>query len=115
MGEVNLIINGKSYGIACDDGQESRVVELGKLVDTHVRSIAAAGAANNESHRLVLAGIMMADEIKELRDAVNQMQSRTAASPAAGLSPADERQIAEALAHLALRIDAVAGGLQTRQ
>lgn len=42
MAEVNLSIYGKSYGIACDDGQEDRVLELGGYVDARLREIATA-------------------------------------------------------------------------
>lgn len=117
MGEVNLAIHGKSYGVACDNGQEQRVVQLGKFVDSRLREIAAAGAASNESHLLVLTAIVMADEIQELREAVkNNAANGNAAvqQPAQTgiMSKDDERQFAAAIDHLAIRINSVAARLQ---
>ena len=66
MAEVTLSINGRDYGISCDDGQEQRVQDLGMYVDSRLRDIAKAGAASNESHLLVLTSIMLADEIFDL-------------------------------------------------
>jgi cell division protein ZapA len=117
MPQVNLAIHGKSYAIACDDGQEQRVQEIGKLVDARVRDIAAAGAATTESHLLVLASLVMMDEIWELRETVNALgrqvhagsavHSDTPVNPDA-LSPEEEQEILAAIDHLAARIDSVA-------
>lgn len=113
MGEINLAIHGKSYGVACDDGQEQRVSQLGKFVDTRLREIAAAGAASNESHLLVLTAIVMADEIQELRENMRHMVPANANGGAqGGLSKDDERQIAAAIDHLAIRINSVATRLR---
>ena len=67
MAEISVNINGRKYGMECDDGQESRVVDLGQYVDHKVKQIAAAGAATGESHLLVLTSLMLADEILELK------------------------------------------------
>ena len=48
MAQVTIAIHGKTYNIACDDGQEARVQELGKYIDMRFREIAGAGAASTE-------------------------------------------------------------------
>ncbi len=117
MAEVNVIIHGQSYGIACDDGQEARVQELGRYVDQRLREIAGAGAATTESHLLVLAGLVMADEIFEQRDTIEnlsnapQMQSAQPAqeqAPAADFAAQEEASAAaEIIEQLVARIDGV--------
>ena len=109
MAEVNIQINGRYYGIACDDGQERRVTELARQVDSRVRDIARAGAASSESHLLVLASILMADEMADLRD--NGAQAE-APPISAGLPEEDEEAIVNAIDGLASRIDEIAGNLQ---
>ena len=106
MAEVSVTIHGKVYGIACDDGQERRVQELGRYVDTRVREIASAGAATNESHMLVLAALVLADEIFDLK-----MGPQAAADNEERLTQDDERVIVDAINHLAARIDSVADRL----
>ena len=71
MAHINLTINGRNFGMECDDGQEQRVIDLGNYVDAKVKTIAAAGAASNENHLLVLTSLMLADEIHDLRDSLS--------------------------------------------
>lgn len=117
MAEVTITIQGKSYKIACDDGQEKRLAALGRYVDARLSDIAKSGAASSESHLLVLTSIVLADEVNELRVAleaagtprtiVREIEQR--------VSEEDEREIIEAINHLATRIDSVATRLQKIQ
>ena len=68
MAEVSVKINNKSYGIACDEGQEDRVRELGNYVNERLSSLVASGAASSEVQNLVLTCIVLADEIADLQD-----------------------------------------------
>lgn len=117
MAEISITINGRNYGIACDDGQEKRVRELASYVDARLREIARAGAASNESHLLVLTSIILADEIAEARSGIHQHAARTAAAaqpPISGvhMTEDDEEAIVSAIDLLAARIDSIAGHLQ---
>ena len=115
MAEVSLSIHGKSYGIACDDGQENRVIEVGQYVDNRARDIASAGAASNENHLLVLTALVLADEVKELRDTLVNAQANGAAPQQVvnqGLSETEERRIIDSIEQLANRIDSVASKLR---
>jgi cell division protein ZapA len=112
MAEISLNIHGKTYGIACDDGQETRVIEVGQYVDNRARDIASAGAASNENHLLVLTALVLADEVKELRDHLRAAQANNNIAPgqrgAAGLSREEEAKIVRSIEQLASRIDSVA-------
>lgn len=108
MGEVNLTINGRSFGVSCDDGQEQRVVDLGHYVDSRLKEIAGAGAAGNEMHLLLLTSLMLADEVFDLRENLNTGKPVNGGA----ISKQDEAMIAEAINHFAGRIDTVADRLQ---
>lgn len=115
MSEVTLKINNRGYSLACDDGQEQRLVDLGHYVDSHLQDIAAAGAATNEAHLLVLTSLVLADEIFELRDTVAQLQdsmSRNVDAPSTGRSEEEEALISEAIDHLASKIEHIAARIQ---
>ena len=120
MAEVSLAIHGQSYGIACDDGQEQRLMELGRYVDQRLREIAGAGAATTESHLLVLTSLVLTDEIYELRETLQNMQnapqgqvSHDTAAPQqqAGMSQEDESAVMEVIEQLSARIDSVSSRL----
>ena len=63
MSKVTISLNGRAYSIACDDGEESRVLELSSYIDQRIRKIAQAGAASSEQHLLVLGALVLADEL----------------------------------------------------
>ncbi|MGB0719524.1 MAG: cell division protein ZapA [Bdellovibrionales bacterium] len=108
MGEVNINISGRNYGISCQDGQEQRVHDLGQYVDARVKDIAKAGAAANETHLLVLTSLMLADEVFDLRQ-----NAHTQAPPEAPQSAANEDEVAGAINQLADRIDQIARRIQS--
>lgn len=118
MSEVTLKINNRGYSLACDNGQEARLNELGHYVDSRLRDISAAGAATNESHLLVLTSLVLADEVYELRDEVAHMNNyirelQDARSPitaqGGGMSSQEEKLIVDAIEHLAEKIQKIAG------
>jgi cell division protein ZapA len=65
--KVDISINGRLYLVACDDGQEERLRELGLMVDARVRQLAGPTPLGvvGETQILVLAGLMLADELVE--------------------------------------------------
>lgn len=79
MPNIALNINGRSYNIACEEGQESRLQQLGEFIDGRMGDIAAAGVARTESHLMVLTALVLADELFDLREnAANNGQSSNA-------------------------------------
>ena len=108
MGQVNITINGRSFGISCEDGQEQRVTDLGHYVDSRLKDIARAGAATNESHLLVLTSLLLADEVFEAREGAGTTQP--AQAPEA--NPQEEALVVHAIEDLAERIDRIAGRIQ---
>lgn len=115
MSEVTLKINNRGYSLACDNGQEQRLVDLAHYVDGHLQNIAKAGAATNEAHLLVLTSLVLADEIYELRDTVAQLKdesSKQVNNDHSIRSNEDDILIAEAIDHLAGKIEHIAARIQ---
>lgn len=109
MAEVNIMINGRSFGISCEDGQEQRVSDLGQYVDSRLKDISKAGAATNESHLMVLTALLLADEVFDLRYDVNLMNTKVKGAEA---NQNDEATVAHAIEDLASRIDRIANRIQ---
>ena len=76
MTSVNIIVNDRSYAIACEEGQEERVESLGRYIDKRVSDIAGAGAAHNESQLMVLTSLIITDELFELREEVKMLKAQ---------------------------------------
>ena len=65
MPQMNISINGQSYLIACNAGEEDRLRALAGMVDEHVRQLAENVGQIGESKLLLMAAILLADELSE--------------------------------------------------
>lgn len=65
MAEVDITINGRTYQITCDDGQEEHLTQLGEYVDKRVRELVAAIGHVGDSRLLVMVSLLIADELAD--------------------------------------------------
>jgi len=107
MGQVSVTVNGRSYKIACDDGQEPHVEKLAAYFNDRATELAGElGRREGDSLILVLAGLLVVDELSDARAELARLQSSAAGggkeseSTAAGLAALADRieSIAERLA-----------------
>ncbi|MDA8253303.1 MAG: cell division protein ZapA [Rhodospirillales bacterium] len=118
MAHVTVKINGYAYTVGCEDGQEQHLQAMAGQVEKRIDSIKALGGNTGEARLLVLASLLMADEIHDLRaelDAVRRAPRRepamAAAAPAAA-PPAPKPELAHALGRLAVRAEEIAASLE---
>ena len=72
---VNVIINGRAYTVACDDGEEEHLRSLGQFLDKRVRELAGSvGSQASESRLLLMAGLIISDELSEARAQVEALR-----------------------------------------
>ncbi|GAA0643464.1 cell division protein ZapA [Brevundimonas lenta] len=101
MATVTVEINGRPYAVGCADGQEERVRILAKQFDSHVRQVAGEVGHVGDIRLFLMAGLMLADELHEIR------LNGGAPVPAA----ANVDGVAEALNAVAARLEKIAQGL----
>lgn len=65
MGKVSLNINGRRYGMGCEDGEEERLMRLGQKLDDRVNQMANQFGQIGDLRLLVMAGITMLDELED--------------------------------------------------
>jgi cell division protein ZapA len=124
MSIVAIRINGKDYQVACDDGQEEHLRSLAFDLDERVGQLAYQMGGNpGEVMSLLLAGLMMSDEVAENKREVDRLSQElrqlTAAlgqaRQAAGPRQAEvERTMLSTLTELANRIEKMADQLEVR-
>ncbi len=107
MAQLTIKINGYAYTVGCDDGQESHLMQMAAEVETRIDSIKALGGQSGESRLLVLAALLMADELHDTRSTLANLQTELARLPQA---EADARR---RLARLADRAEAIAQDLES--
>jgi cell division protein ZapA len=107
MAQVTVTINGRNYPVACNAGEEERIGELARYVDDKVRGFAREVGQVGEARLMLLAALVLADELADAKDA-----SAGARSPDDGVAP-DDGVLATGIEKLAVRIEAIAAKLET--
>ena len=110
MAEVSVSINGRSYQIVCDDGQESYLAELARMVDEKVRGLAGTVGQVGGTSLLVMTCLLLTDELTDLRKEIDRTRRETRELREAASK--DEAALAERLETVAGRIDDIAARLE---
>ncbi len=120
MAEITLTINNRNYDIACDDGHEDHLRRLGAYVDQRVNDLAAAVGQIGEPRLLVMASLLIADEMHEAMSKLAPAENgaaKTGNGDANGavIAAFEEREVevAEALEACAQRLERIAATLVT--
>ncbi len=64
MSNVNLSIGGRSFAVACAEGEEAHVSGLGQMINAKLSEMGDI-AAQSESRMLLFAALLLADELHE--------------------------------------------------
>lgn len=65
MGQVAVTINGRSYEVACDDGQEDHLVRLASYIDKKMAELVTSVGQIGDTRLLVMSALLLADELSE--------------------------------------------------
>jgi cell division protein ZapA len=98
MGQVAVTIDGKSYRMACDDGQEDHLTALATYFDSKVQDMRASFGEIGDMRLAVMASITLADEVSELK---RKLSAGDAALDAARQTIAAVEQTAERVERIA--------------
>lgn len=63
---VNVMVNGRAYTIACDEGEEDHLKELASHVDAKAREVLGAVGQVGDQRMLLMAALLIADEHHDL-------------------------------------------------
>ena len=108
MAQVEITINNRQFRVACEDGQENHLKDLAAYFDTKVSSLAGAVGQLGDTSLMVMAGLLVADELSDMRSEL--AAAKSAADARAAQSQAAAREQADA--DYAARIDALAERLE---
>ena len=110
MAQMTIRINGYAYVVGCEDGQEAHLTAMANEIESRVNSIKALGGQSGESRLLVLAALLMADELHDLKLEAAQLRTARPAEHPARETKSDAA-LRRRLAKLAERAEAIAGQL----
>ena len=75
MAQVTLRINGYAYTIGCRDGEEAHLNDMGREVEKRIETIKSSAGQSGEARMLVMASLLMADDLYEVNRALKAAQA----------------------------------------
>ncbi len=111
MGQVVVKVNGREFPLSCADGQEPRIRRLAQYVDARVGEFVKGVGQVGEARLLLLAALVIADELSDANEALQQEQSRNRAAETEAGAAADAA--ASGIHGVAQRIEALAARLES--
>lgn len=102
MAEIAIEVGGRRYDVACRNGEEPQLRRLAMLVDQKAEQARGAVGSNaNESRLLLLAALLLADELNDLRQGTR-----------VPLPPDTDSALADAVEQIAVRVETLAEHLE---
>ena len=112
LAQVTVKLNGYSYTVGCEDGQEQHLLSMAEQVEKRIDSIKALGGSSGEARLLVLATLLMADELHDVRLEMEALRAATARPGGAEPAPRPRGASSRRLSQLAARAEQIADSLE---
>ena len=110
MATVAVTIAGRSYRMACGEGEEAHLQALGRHVDATLASLRKSFGEVGDNRLVIMTAISVADELFELRKRVGELEGQLADAVSTGSEGAASR---DALASdVAASLDAASSRLE---
>lgn len=122
MPQVEILIGGRTFEVACQEGEEHFLHSAAAMLNVEASHLSDQMGRMPEARMLLMAGLMLADKTAGLEDKVKQveaeaaqlraqnetLQSRPAPEPQQIEVPVVPAQVVDALAEIAARAEALA-------
>jgi cell division protein ZapA len=96
MSHINVTINGRQYRMACEEGQEVRLLKLAESLETRVGELRGKFGEIGDARLTVMAALMVADELAEAGRKFKRLEADHTALRAAGGVVAERSQVTHA-------------------
>ena len=74
MAVVDVMVNGRPYPVACDDGQEDHLIDLAHYIDKRVAGLAKTMGQVGDARLILMASLLVADELLEAVESANTLR-----------------------------------------
>jgi cell division protein ZapA len=103
---LEVTINGRRHQLSCAEGEEARLRRLAAYVDGRVGELVKQHGPVGDARLLVLASLLIADELADAYDEVKRLRAAAASDAREG-----EREAAEAMERVAEKLEQLAAAL----
>ncbi|MBK5197215.1 MAG: cell division protein ZapA [Methyloceanibacter sp.] len=110
MGQVSVTLNGRTYRLECGEGEETHLIALAEYLSSHVDTMKRKFGQVGDDRLILMASLLVTDELWELRRQVQEMKS--ALAEARRDKSAGDESAKSFKADLAARVSAAADRLE---
>ena len=125
MAEVEILIGGRSFEVACQEGEQHYLQAAAKMLDDEAQVLANQIGRIPENRMLLMAGLMLADKTAGVEDRLRETEAKLAEteSQLTALKNADPEkvqvavipsEVTDTLAELAARAEAMAATIEEK-
>ncbi|MXN65385.1 cell division protein ZapA [Stappia sp. GBMRC 2046] len=113
MPQITVTINGRSFRMACDEGEEERLTSLAERFDGYIETLRESFGEIGDLRLTVMAGIMVTDELSEAQRRLKALQDENSTlhnghSELAEDIEQDRKKLVDGLNEASERIEAIA-------
>jgi cell division protein ZapA len=110
MNHVNVTINGRQYRMACEEGQEARLLNLAESLESRIGSLRGKFGEIGDARLTVMAALTVCDELLDAGQRIRNLEEELEAlrdirAVAADRARATQTAVANALNSAAARIE----------
>jgi cell division protein ZapA len=110
MSHVNVTINGRQYRMACEEGQEPRLLKLAESLETRIESLRGKFGEIGDARLTVMAALTVCDELLDAGQRIRGLEEELEALRGVRVAAADraratQNAVANALNAAAERIE----------
>lgn len=121
MAELEITIGGRSFMVACQEGEEHFLRTAATMLDTEAQPLVTQMGRLPEARMLLMAGLMLADrtasvedQLRVLKARVAELENQPAPEPQMVQVSVIPPQIPETMAEIAARAEALARKVEER-
>ncbi|MBR0958051.1 cell division protein ZapA [Bradyrhizobium sp. USDA 4354] len=74
MSHINVTINGRQYRMACEEGQEVRLLKLAETLETRIQSLRGKFGEIGDARLTVMAALTVCDELIDTGNRVRTLE-----------------------------------------
>lgn len=112
MAEVTMTLNGRTYRLECDDGEEEHLLGLSELVGDRLRSHQKQFGQVGDDRLLLMTALTVADELKEAQRKLSALEEKQDSTE--DVVKSIEAKYAEKIDAAAERIEVLSAALTER-
>jgi cell division protein ZapA len=79
MSHINVTINGRQYRMACEEGQETRLLQLAEGFETRIGSLRGKFGEIGDARLTVMAALMVSDELIDATQRIRNLEEELTA------------------------------------